>query len=38
MHYYIAATNNEGMTTTDPGANLTSIGYLYSYTVGPSRA
>ena len=32
VRYYVSATNAVG-TTTDPGASLQSVGYLYSYTV-----
>ena len=35
VRHSISATNNAGQTATDPVANLTSIGYLYSYTVSP---
>ena len=38
VQYYISATDSAGLTTTDPAASLTSIGYLYSYTVVASSA
>ena len=38
VQYCISATDSMGLTTTDPTASLTSIGYLYAYTVGQSSS